>query len=59
MNMPKTNNALKTNERWQPSDFESNYPGLPFDEESKKSNRKKYILVSVYLVLLISSLFIL
>ncbi len=57
--MAKTNTAIDNDDRWQPSDYNVGYPTLPIKSDRERANRKKILLVSVYLVLLVGSLFIL
>ena len=51
------NNVNISNNRWQPSDHKA--APSPFEEDQKRGTRKKLMLVSVYLVLLVGSLFVL
>lgn len=55
--MSKVKNVDFNNNRWQPSDHKV-IPS-PFEVDRKRGNRKKLLLVSVYLVLLVGSLFVL
>ncbi len=57
--MAKNSSAIKSSARWQPADYIDGYPTLPISRDRDRANRKKILLVSVYLVLLVGSLFIL
>ena len=57
--MAKYSSAIKSSARWQPADYIDGYPTLPISRDRDRANRKKILLVSVYLVLLVGSLFIL
>ena len=55
--MSNINNTNISTNRWQPSDHDA-IPS-PFEEDERRGTRKKLMLVSVYLVLLVGSLFVL
>jgi len=55
--MSNVKNTNLSNNRWQPSDHK--IMPSPFEEEQRRGTRKKLMLVSVYLVLLVGSLFVL